>query len=369
MSMDGRTRVRHAIERQELDRLPRFDSPWEDTLALWRQQGLPADVEPEDYFDWDIRLMGIDVSMRCEQKVVADDGEYVTVADRYGYTVRKAKGKARALGFTNQVTTDKDAWQRLRPRFTFDPNDRSRIDRASYFLHVADYPTWAESKQQFDSLRAAGKYINFHAYGPWEGIWRHRGHAQLLMDIALDPSWVREMGETQIDLLIECLAHAIKLGMEPDGMFLIDDLACTRGTLFSPASWQAIYQPAYRRLGAFLRDNDIAFWLHCCGNCETLIPYFLDCGLQVLNPLQAHAGMDIRKLTSEYGADLTFYGNIDAVKMSAPDAVCEQEVRDKIEFAWQHGGYIYHSDHSIPPEVTFPRYQWIMELVQRYGSR
>ena len=34
--MDGLTRVRHAIERKPLDRVPRYDAFWEDTLAAWR---------------------------------------------------------------------------------------------------------------------------------------------------------------------------------------------------------------------------------------------------------------------------------------------------------------------------------------------
>jgi len=137
--------------------------------------------------------------------------------------------------------------------------------------------------------------------------------------------------------------------------------------LFSPRSWRAIFKPLYAELGRFFKANGISFWLHCCGNCEEIIPDFIECGLNVLQPLQAHSGMDVRKLKPLYGDKLTFWGNIDVTKMSGPPEALEAEIRDKIPFAMQGGGYMYHSDHSIPPEVTFERYKWIMELVEKHG--
>ena len=31
------------------------------------------------------------------------------------------------------------------------------------------------------------------------------------------------------------------------------------------------------------------------------------------------------------------------------------------------GGYIYHSDHSVPNNVSLESYQYALELVRRYG--
>ena len=35
--------------------------------------------------------------------------------------------------------------------------------------------------------------------------------------------------------------------------------------------------------------------------------------------------------------------------------------------AKEHEGYLYHSDHSIPDNVSFQRYQRVIELVHQYG--
>jgi len=366
--MDGRTRVANAIARRPLDRIPRYDSFWEDTLTAWRAQGMPADADPDEFFDWDMRMMHIDASMRQDQRVLESDGTFIVYKDRAGYTVRKMIGKSRALDWLDHVTKDKETWRELRRGFAFDPKASARLDVKSYFAHMDAYPTWTEAKAQFDRLRATGKAIAFAVYGPWEATWRHRGYTQLLMDLAMDPDWVVEMATAQSDLVIACLQHSIDAGMKPDALFLIDDLACTRGLLFSPDSWRQIFKPVYAQYGDFLHAHGMGFWLHCCGNCTALIPDLIQCGLDVLQPLQAQAGMVITQLKRDFGRDLTLWGNIDVTKLSGPEAECEAEVRDKILAAKTGGGYMYHSDHSIPPEVTFDRYQRIMELVDRYGG-
>jgi uroporphyrinogen decarboxylase len=48
-------------------------------------------------------------------------------------------------------------------------------------------------------------------------------------------------------------------------------------------------------------------------------------------------------------------------------AAIEEEIRTKIPVAKRGGGYIYHSDHSIPNDVSFARYQRVLELVREYG--
>ena len=62
-------------------------------------------------------------------------------------------------------------------------------------------------------------------------------------------------------------------------------------------------------------------------------------------------------------------GGIDVRAMAHPDPnVIEEEIREKFEAAKPDGGYIYHSDHSVPKNVSFEQYERTMELVQKYGQ-
>ena len=190
-----------------MDRILIHDAFWEDTLALWRNQRL-GENDPCDFFEMDFDAMYFDLSGRAEQKVLAEDGQNITVQDRAGYVVRKFVGLSRSMDF-------------------------------------------------------------------------------LLMDIAIDSEWVREMCQVHVELLVKCLKHCIALGAKPDGLFLADDVGCTRGMLFSPAMWRDIFKPLYAQLASFLHGEDISLWLHSCGDVRGILPDLIDVGLAARNPIQS----------------------------------------------------------------------------------
>jgi uroporphyrinogen decarboxylase len=365
--MNGRERVRNAIRRGPLDRVPRYDAFWEDVPARWETEGLPAGTDLAEYFDFDIRMMCVDASMRLPQESVHFDDTWMVFRDRTGCTIRKHRSRASTVEFSEHVTKDQETWQRLKPRFRLDPDDASRLDTRSYFCHMDAYPSWEEARRQFDTLQKGGRYVLFNVYGPWEGSWRHRGYAELLTDVLTAPDWAREMGETQTGLVLDILDHGLTRGIRPDGVWLVDDVAHSRGLLMAPDTWRQVFKPIYRRVGEFLRERGIAFWVHCCGDCRELLEDYIECGVQVLQPLQASAGVDVRRLKQTHGDRLTFWGNIDVNELSGSEEECEAEIREKLTVAKQGGGYIYHSDHSIPPTISFARYCRIMELVERFG--
>ena len=46
----------------------------------------------------------------------------------------------------------------------------------------------------------------------------------------------------------------------------------------------------------------------------------------------------------------------------------EAEIAGKLPLVKEGGGYIYHSDHSVPNDVSFGQYRRVMELVREYGG-
>jgi uroporphyrinogen decarboxylase len=364
-SARSRRRVADAVRFRPPDRLPCNESLWPDTLESWYTQGLPAGADPADYFDWDIAAMSLDCSPRFDQRVLSIDEPWYTYQDRWGYTATKKRGKASSVHFFDHKTKDRAAWaaHKHRWRLSADPAEPARIDSTSYFEHFEPYPTWAEARQKYLDIYARGRYLLFAAYGPWEATWRHCGYQELLMHTALDPVWVGDMAETHVELTIAVLRRCLQLGMKPDGFLMVEDLAETKGMLFSPASWRSIFKPAVVELGRFLEESGIDFWMHCCGFAEAVFPDLIGAGLQVMNPLQANTGLDVVTLRKKYGSALAFYGNISAVNMSGPREVLAAEIERKIPAARQ-GGYIFHSDHSLPPDVHFQRYRWVLDTAR-----
>ena len=376
--MNSRERVRRAIAHKEPDRLPRYDSFWEDTLTAWKKQGVEKLINPGDIvnspdgnpdlnlsiqnsFGFDMNLFYLDNSFRMETELIKNDGEMITVKDRCGYTAEKFIGKSRTLHMYDHVTESKEKWDELKNRLVVDFDGLSRVDSRPFFMRYEPCPTWEEAAQRFDSVYSKGKYTMMSSYGPVEAAWRHRGYTEFLMDTALDEGFIREMFSMHTDLIIETLKKCFELGMKPDGYYLVEDLGHTRGLLFSPEVYKRTVFPEHRKLGDFLHSNNIGFLMHSCGKVEELIPYFIEEGLDVLQAIEAKAGQHVAKLKAEYKNNLAYMGNIDVRALSGTKEDIDREIEGKILPAMEGGGYIYHSDHSIPPEVSLENYSYLME--------
>ena len=138
--------------------------------------------------------------------------------------------------------------------------------------------------------------------------------------------------------------------------------------LFSPKIFEELLFPCHQKLAKFLHDNGMYYLMHSCGYIEPFIPALIESGLDVLQAIQANTGMHVKELKPKFGDKLTFWGNI-AVKAFAEGPVAiESELREKVPLAMEGGGYIYHSDHSIPPEVSWETYRHAMQVLDEIGT-
>ena len=382
-AMTSRERVIAAIEGKPLDRIPKYDAFWEDTLVAWQKAGLklpePKTITVEgetkvirsgvdQYFGFDITPLYMDVSMRFPTGIIAEDEEMYTITDRSGYTVRRYKKMVSSMDFVSHMVQDVDDWEQYKDRLTLDFDGTARVDSASYFLHTKPYPTWEGVKEIFEAFRQMDTFIPVTVYGPWESAWRHHGFEDSLMDLITEPEMMGEMFERITDLTIATVQKMLDIGCKPDAIWLTEDMGGTRTTLFSPKTYRELLFPCHKKLGDFLHAHDIYFFMHSCGYIEPLLPDLIEAGLNVIQALQANTGMHVADLKRKFGDRLTFFGNISEQSFKKGKEAIEAELRDKIPAAMEGGGYIYHSDHSIPPEVTLETYLHAMKVLDEIGT-
>ena len=109
--------------------------------------------------------------------------------------------------------------------------------------------------------------------------------------------------------------------------------------------------------------------LHSCGNIANLIPFFIEEGIDCLEPLEVKSGMDLIYLKKKYGDEICLMGGIDVRVMALNNPkILENEIKEKITHAKEGGGYIYHSDHSVPNNISFQQYREVIKLVKKYGK-
>jgi uroporphyrinogen decarboxylase len=366
--MISRERIRQLLTFREPDRIGVMDQYWIDTVARWRSEGLPDDVEPADYFGFDLEFIYLDASLRLPERLLEDTAEYTIREDKHGFTAKVWKKKSGALGYLDHKIKTREDWQSYRHRLEVDFGTGCRISTDSYFDPFTAYPSWPEMVERFGRLRDGGRFVLLAVYGPLEATWRKHGFEATLTDMKLDPTFMIDMFTTHTDLVLGTAQKALDRGITFDGIFMVEDLAYRSGTFFSPGTYQEALFPSHRHIGDFCDAHGLSLFMHTDGDIRAIIPLLIPAGVKVLQPLEAKAALDVRELKQTYGHDLTFMGNIDAAKMAGSKEVIEEEVRSKVLAAKKGGGYIYHSDHSVPSNVSLDNYYYVMSLVRQYGA-
>ena len=355
--MDSRERMLKALRREQPDRVPIHDSLWQETIRRWQQQGLPVEIPPADYFNYELVSIGVDQSPMFEVKTVHKDEQYIIETTPYGGVRKNFRTYASTPEIIEWGIKSKADWERIKPRHRpeFSP-DYTRID-------------WVRLRQCYQQARSEGKCIAFSAVVGYDQYQRYVKSEDLLILMIEDPAWFRDMVQTAAELVVRLAGLIIEAGYRPDVAFLYNDMAYRNGPLFSPKLYRECILEWDKMVCDFFHSHDMPVIYHTDGDIHLLIPPLIEAGVDCLQPLEVKANMDVRELKAEYGDRLAFMGNIDTRKMADPDPkVIEAEIRSKLELAKEGGGYIYHSDHSVPPLVNFEQYRRVIDLVQEYGA-
>jgi len=378
--VNSRERVLAALNHQEPDRVPIHDSLWVSTVRRWRREGAPTNMSPAGYFGYEMVMFGGDVSPRFPVRTVSEDGNWVVETTQYGGLRRNRKDYASTPEWIEFPCQNRNDWERIKRRLTpskeridwegTQPLVGLSFDEREHSLQVNGRAEWRVGLGGCKSAQEAGKFVCYAAPIGFGHIHQaYVGTEQLLVAVATDPAWVIDMYETNADLVIANYETMVAGGFEFDGAFLSCDLGFRTGTFFSPRHFQEQLHPTFGRLFGYFRGKGLPVILHSDGRILDFVPYFIDEGLTCLQPLESKAGMDLVQLKRQYGDELAFMGGIDVRAMADPDpSAIEKEIERKIPIAKQGGGYIYHSDHSVPNNVSFERYCRVLELVRKHGT-
>jgi uroporphyrinogen decarboxylase len=352
--MTSRDRFLAALSHRQADRIPIQDSPWGHTVNRWHREGLPEDKSPAEHFGYDeMHNQGVDISFQFPHETLEETDTYTIYRDANGNTRRSFKDHESTPELIDFTIKDRRSWEQHRPRLAW--ND-TRAD-------------WDKALQANRAARERGAFVCYSAaigYDRTQGFVRSD---RLLLAIAEDPGWVKDMFDTTVALVITGCEEMMARGFEFAGAFMFDDLGYRNATLFSPAAFRELEFPSQKRAYDFLHRKGLKTILHSCGRVKALIPQLIEAGLDCLQPLEVKSGMDLIELKRDYGDVLAFMGGIDVRAMADPDpSVIEREISTKIPCAKRGGGYIYHSDHSVPSNISFQQYQRVMELVRKYGA-
>jgi uroporphyrinogen decarboxylase len=192
--------------------------------------------------------------------------------------------------------------------------------------------------------------------GPFEGGCTLRGYDDFLVDLHQNSTYA----EALLEKITETALQKWSLLLDEVGEYIQvaaqgDDLGMQLGTYISPEMYRRFIKPRHRRIFDLIHSKSRAkIFLHTCGSVYAILPDLLDIGLEVLNPVQkSAANMGLKRLKSEFGADLCFWGGgIDIQRLPFLDSgAIEQEIRETLDTMAPGGGYVFAFTHNLQPDV------------------
>jgi len=356
-ALTGRERVNRMFARQDQDRVPRQDTFWPETIARWQKEGLQWDHHDV------LRLLDADFAVLCwswppifpgQREVLKQDAETDTIRDAWGGIARFWKGRSGTPEHIGFGCDSREIWEKTyRPAMLAAPN---QVDTK---MALARYRV----------ARKLGQWTHLSGVEGFEALRKILGDEVCLMAMIEDPEWVRDVVAVHTEVVLRSWQAVIDAGAQPDGLWIYGDMAFNHATMCSPAMYRDLVWPFHKQMADWAHQRGMKVIYHTDGRVSGVLDMYIEAGFDCLQPIEAKAGMDIRKFAPTHGDRLAMFGNIDVMKMATNDLdLLEEEIRTKFAAGMATRGYAYHSDHSVPPQVSWDTYKAIIGFVEKYGN-
>jgi len=330
------------------------------------------------------------VDLWCTPEVLDTLRDYTSVQDK--------------LALYGALDIDKIVW--IFPGYNgryFDPNDSGEITMwgvptrmvkaglATYQEYInpplagyddpaqlADYPSWPDP-DNFDyagaiALADKARSCNFATIGPWishfEIYCQMRGIENALLDTLAYPEFLDATLE-RIDAIQTVMLERFlqELGDRIDMIFISDDMAMQDRLLVPLETWDTFFRSRLKGWCDLIHRYGKKVFYHTDGAAAPLIPGLIECGIDILNPIQHICpGMDTAKLNEHFGDKVIFHGGIDNQHVlphgTADDVVAETLAC--LETLGKGGGYICCSCHNAQAGTPVENILAMVETVKNF---
>jgi uroporphyrinogen decarboxylase len=239
-----------------------------------------------------------------------------------------------------------------------------------------DYPYWPNPDYfDYDTAASLAQQMSsdFATIGPWVSFFeiycQLRGLEQSMVDLAESPELVDAILDRVESIQTEMMERFFtKVGSHLNLVFISDDIAGQTGLLMSPRMWQRHLQPRMIRWCELIHRWNLKAFYHTDGAARPLLRPIIDCGIDVLNPIQhACPGMDMAELKKEFGSRVIFHGGVDnqsALPFGTPQQVREETQRCLDTLGAGREGYICCSCHNVQAGTPVENILAMIETVQ-----
>ncbi len=360
--LTSKERITRIFKRQPVDHVGLSEGFWGETNDNWIRQGHVKQGEDlYDHFGIDFRFAGWVNSVAdldFKEVILEETEEWKLSRNGNGAALKWWKGKAGTPEHVDFLVKDRAGWEEhIRPHLLDDSRLKDRVDVEGF----------RKCRQMCNEKNL---YFAWMGLGVFEQMHPMCGHEYMLMGMALDPDWVKDMCEVYADMTIKAQQYLIeKAGGPPDGFYYLEDLGFKLRPFMSPAMYKDIIWPSHKKQFDFAHSLGCPVMVHSCGFVESLVPDLIEAGMDCLDAMEVKAGMDLVRLKKTYGDRLSFSGGLDARVLETNDLQkVEALLLEKLPIAMEGSGYILHTDHSISQRVNYETYAYFVKRGLEIGT-
>jgi len=327
----------------------------------WPTQGFPQDKDVRAYCSMDPGQRTVDVNLHFspmfESRTVEEDEDSFTYMDIDGVTRKFLKEQGTIPAGMDWPIKNRASWEKLK-------SERLNLkDLSGRFP-----PNWQTLVSEYRD-RDYPLTIGGYPFGLFGTPSHLMGYQTLFETYFDDPALVHDIQNTFTEIWIAVFEEVLSQ-VEVDMIHFWEDISFGKGPMVSLGVVREFMLPYYKRIIDFLKARGVSIiLLDTDGDCNSLIPLYVEVGVTGMYPFEAHTGMDIVKVRREY-PNLQIMGGIPKSEIAKGRAVIDK-ILEPVEEVLKTGGYVPFGDHFIPPDVEWEDFLYyrtkLNEIIDKYG--
>ncbi len=325
----------------------------------WPTQGFAIDTDVKDYFKMD----EIQVIVCAEQlfypqfkpEILNEDEKYIDYMDLDGGIRRFSKSEQVLPTGLDWPVKDWKTWEKIKEERMNLNNIKERLPK-----------NWTELVKEYKNRNyplAFGGYPN----GIFGTLTHLIGYENLFLFYYDNPDLIKDILDRLTDIWI-ALWEEILSYTDVDLCNIWEDISSGKGSMVSPKIVREFMSPYYKKISDFLKSKKIdIFLVDTDGDCNELVPIFIEAGVTGMYPMEVSAGMDVIALRKKY-PDFFIMGGIPKFEISKGKNSIDKML-GPVEWLLKQGGYIPFADHCIPPEVSWDNFKYYREKLNSMIDR
>lgn len=380
--MTNRERALAVLNYQSYDKLPIvYFGFWVETLAKWHQEGhitaeeaanwsdgTPIDKSIGDKLGFDFNWYNCFSPItylypEFDEQVLEQmpDGSR-KIVNKNGVVLMDKPGTVSIPAEIDHLLKDRSSWQEHylhRLQFSEGRIKDARVNTGQEYLPFEQGGLEYLQKGQWDNPLGLFCGSLFGRIRNWLGV---EGVSYLYMD---DEKLFGEIIDVVAELCYKTTEQVLSLGAKFDYAHFWEDICFKNGPLVIPSVFDEKVGPHYKRITKLLNDHGInIISLDCDGLIDTLVPTWLDNGVNTMFPIEVGTwDASIKPWREKYGKELKGVGGMNKNVFSRDYAAVDAEV-ERLKPLIELGGYIPCPDHRIAPDAKWENVQYYCQKMR-----